>query len=37
MAARSLVVEAASMVAVVVDLEAEGTATKDERLGYELC
>jgi hypothetical protein len=36
MAAGSLVAEAASMVAVVVDLAVEGTAaTKDGRLAYE--
>lgn len=37
MAAGSLAAEAASMGAVVVDLAVEGTATKDGRLGYELC
>ena len=36
MAAASPVAVAASMAA-VVDLAAEGTVTKDERLGYELC
>jgi len=35
--AASLVAEAASMAAVVVDLAVEGTVTKDERLGCELC
>jgi hypothetical protein len=37
MAVASPVAEAASMAAVVVGLEAEGTVTKDKRLGYELC
>jgi hypothetical protein len=37
MAADSLAAEAASMGAVAVDLAVEGTVTKDERLGYELC
>jgi hypothetical protein len=37
MAAGSLVAEAASMVAVAVDLVVEDTVTKDGRLGYELC
>src|ERR1700748_3387555 len=37
MAVGSPVAEAASMAAVVVGSEAEGTVTKDERLGYELC
>jgi hypothetical protein len=37
MAVASPVAEAASMGAVVVDLEAEGTATKVRRLGCELC
>jgi len=37
MAVASPVAEAASMGAVVVDLEAEGTATKVGRPGYELC
>ena len=37
MAVASPVAEAASMAAVVVGSEAEGTAGKDGRLGYELC
>jgi hypothetical protein len=37
MAVASPVAEAASMAAVVVGLEAEGTATKVGRLGGELC
>jgi hypothetical protein len=37
MAVASPVAEAASMAAVVVGLEAEGTAGKDGRLGCELC
>jgi len=37
MAVASPVAEAASMAAVVVGSEAEGTVTEDEPLGCELC